>query len=284
MVVGVVLALAGLLAGRHDGAAAEPVPTAPLHGPPHLTTLGDSITAGSSASDPNKSYPVLLAASLGATLTNLGIGGMTTGPFPGHTNAAGRIVVAPYPGVLAAEVPKIPLDSMIVTVFIGTNDGWLMSLDFHQPSEDNLAEVTAAWSTAFRTNLPAIVAGIRARVPTARIVVATVPNSANRTAVLISKDPWRQAVSDFSNAMKATIVASGVTVVDLQCEPGMYDDSSFAGPIDVHPNDAGHALIAAAFFRAIQHPTAVTPCKYGAPLSPEAPAISPGGAVHAERQ
>jgi lysophospholipase L1-like esterase len=250
------------------GSSAGPVPAAPLSAAPpvpHLTTLGDSITAGGAASSPSKAYPALLAAALGAQLTDLGIGGQFTGPYPGHLNASGGVVIAPYPGVLAAEVPNIPLDTTIVTVFIGTNDAWAMTLDFN-PTESNLQAVTDAWTAAFQQNFPAIIAGIRARVPNARIIVATVPNPADRPAVRNSLDPWRTAATNFSNAMKATVVATGLPVVDLQCEPALYDDANFPDPINVHPLDAGHAAIAADFLRVIQSPQSVSSCQYGTVL------------------
>lgn len=250
-----VLALWIPLAACAGAGTAQPVLSPP--GPRHIATLGDSITAASYT--PN-GYPVVMGKTLGAEVTNLGIGGMTAIPYPGHT-VNGVQTIAPIAGVLVTEVPKIPLDTDIVTLYIGTNDIWVMTLDF-APDESNMKTVEARYAAMFAADLNAIVAGIRQRVPKARLVIATVPNRDDRSVSWPSRDPARQVVTDFSDAIKADVVATGATVVDLLCEPAMYDETNFPDVYNVHPNDLGQAAIARDFVRAIQNPAVPGTCSY----------------------
>lgn len=254
------LVIAGVvfLAGCGGGAAAAmmpaPVPVAAASAAPvNLTTLGDSITA-------DGRYATALAGMLGARLTNLGVSGETSGGHPAFTAPNGGPFIVAEGGVLADQVTKIPLDSTIVTLYIGTNDVW---------EDDLLGTPDDQSAAAFATNLRAIVAGIRARVPAAQLAIATVPNG----HVYRSRDPIaydvtfpasdaRRAFFRLAHAIKTEIVGTGATVVDLLCEPAMYDLADFPDPWDVHPNDTGHAVIARDFYNALKTNALSAPCKW----------------------
>jgi lysophospholipase L1-like esterase len=222
--------------------------------------LGDSITAGGQASQIGKTdYVSLIGAALGAQTTDLGIGGQFSGP---EDTYYGTVHIV-YAGVLAAEVPGIPLNANLVTLYIGTND---MYLAFSQDLADysNAASVAQATDAYYQANIAGIIAGIKARVPQARIVVATVPNYGwqnghNNVPLALA------STAMLADSFKATLIATGLTVVDLLCEPGMYDEANFAAPGNPHPDDAGHAIIAHDFLAQIAHPTAPGHCQYENP-------------------
>ena len=110
----------------------------------------------------------------------------------------------------------------------------------------------------------AIVAAIHARVPGAKLAIFTVPNQTYRSAA--GEAPaQKQVISAFDDTMRAAIIATGAIVVDLQCEPGMYDNANFANPWDVHPMNPGHAIIAADVIAQLAHQTAPGHCQWENP-------------------
>lgn len=211
------------LAGCGGGSALSPVPSP---SPTVLVALGDSITASGT-------YPAQLAALLGARLVNLGINGEFSGPT--------TFGVIHQGGVLADQVPQIPLNATIVTLYIGTNDMWL----FGVPNAPGYLDV-AATAARYDANIRAIVAGIRQRVPAARVILASVPNAAKRAAGL-----GDTATSALAEAMRVSVLYTGLPVADLENDSAMYDEANFGGPYDPHPNAAGAAVIAAEFVLAI---------------------------------
>jgi lysophospholipase L1-like esterase len=244
----------GLAACGGGGSAATPalpaIPTVPAvvataaptaaPTPIFYTALGDSITAGGEASTIGSTdFVTLVGKALGATTTNLGIGGQFSGPVNVIIPTGLNIV---YTGVLAAEVPNIPLNTNLISLYIGTNDLWL-------------TEEMGAVQTPYAANLAGIISGIHARVPNAKIVALTVPNDTYRNAAGESA-ALKTVLTGFDNAMRTAIIGSGALVADLQCDPAMYNNANFPNPYDVHPNDAGHAAIAADVLAQIAHPTA----------------------------
>jgi lysophospholipase L1-like esterase len=224
--------------------------------------LGDSITAGGSATAPQFYYANVLGATLGAaSTTDLGI----PGEFSGPVNFPDNGLQITYGGVLADEVPQIPTNATLVTLYIGTNDYTFLGNLGILPDYSNAMTVEEGVASQYAANIAGIIAGIQIRAPKARIVVATVPNESwraiNRTEPLIA----RQAGAYLVDAFKSALIATGLTVVDLLCEPGMYDETNFGGPYNVHPNNAGHAIIAADFLAQIAHPTPPGHCQYEGP-------------------
>lgn len=198
-----------------------------------LVTLGDSITANALG------YAPLLASALGATLTNLAINGQFSGAVIYGAIHQG--------GVLADEVANIPLDTTLVTLYIGTNDMWLFGVSDY-PGYLDVATTLARYDA----NIRSIIAGIRQRVPAARIVVASVPNSANRSGNAGLPQAIHDAVTAVADGMRASLLATGLPIVDLEHEPAMYDDANFGSNVDPHPNAAGCAIVAADFAKVIQ--------------------------------
>lgn len=227
--------------------------------PPVLVTLGDSITAGAHGSE----YPHKLGALIDAvSVTNLGIGGEFSGPVDYQVPGGAHMV---YGGVLKDEVPKIPLDATIVTLYIGTNDMWLAGVKI-APDLSDIDSVYAQAAATYDANIKGIISGIENRVPLARIIVADVPNSSNRPSHEVEPLKMRKAESSLADAMRMSLVATGDTVVDLECDPAMYNDANFGGPLDVHPVDSGFVDIAQHFADAILSPRPPKPCSYESPM------------------
>lgn len=122
----------------------------------------------------------------------------------------------------------------------------------------------------FASDMTALVAAVRARAPDARIVIATNINSADKGGLenlnCAPYSVYRQGRTRLINGMNAAVEAQGATVVDLNCDSRLYDVKNYLTPVDLHPNDKGHAIIAADFLTAIQHPVPPAPCKYDSVL------------------
>ena len=274
-------------------ATATPAPTpspSPTPAAIALTTLGDSWMCGVGA-DPGKDVATDLASLLGAaTLTNLCHGGATTDD------------------ALRLQVPLVPAASTLVIVQIGFNDerpgadghdlyiawqqcilsGYTYSSYCGSAAAPGYSEPTSASSidgTAYKTSpsaiyarYGAIVAGIKARAPGAKIVLAVPPDAdripqdlsatnggpnfpanpsltANfgwilRTATCpvagstATVSTWTMPCS-IRDAVQAQ---AGVTVVNLADAPAsLYVSTNFTNDPSTlgHPDDAGAAAIAA---------------------------------------
>lgn len=201
---------------------------------PYLTTLGDSITYGIGASDRNAtSYAALLAKALGAHWTNLGIQGETLIPEPNaiFTGVSGTgLAYHANAGVLADEVPNIPLQTTIVTLYIGTNDLYYTSSSM-LPDLSNDATVLAGVGPLWDSSFSALIRAIRGRVPSASIVVATNINVADKGSIVnLNFEPYktyRQGLTDLVNRMNATAEAAGVVIADLHCDARLYDTANY---------------------------------------------------------
>lgn len=241
----------------------------------HLTTLGDSITWGQGASDRTKtSYAALLAKSLRAVWTNLGIKGETLIPQPNSffTGISSKgYAYAPTGGILKDEVPSIPLDTTVVTVYIGTNDQWMTRASI-KPDFSNEATITADVAAAWQSGIAALVTGIRARVPLAHIVIASVYNDADKGSIVsLNAEPYatyRSKITAMVNAMNNAISAQGVTIADLHCDSRIYDVKNYVTQYDLHPNDAGHYAIFTDFYNAIERGGGMHACVYDSVIAP----------------
>lgn len=206
----------------------------------------------------------MVGSLVGARVLDLGIPGEFSGPVDYQIPNREHMI---YGGLLADEVHRIPLDADIVTLYIGTNDMWLAHLRT-QPDLSNVERAYEDAAEAYSANLRAIVASIRDRVPHAMLVIADVPNPANRPVEVSRPNPRvRTAESWLANSMKASIVSTGAIIVDLECDPAMYDDANFGSPYDVHPVASGFSAIATDFAQAISSGVSqARTCRYQAPI------------------
>ena len=143
--------------------------------------------------------------------------------------------------------PFVPTTSTHVTVFAGGNDTNVIAQAVRagRGGTDVRGFVDAAvrqWGTDYEE----LIRRVRARAPNARIVAINLPNlgaapylSGNTTMERSVVQRIAVGLSDRVNAL----TAQNVQVVDLLCEPRVYESASFASD-GFHPSDRGYAVIA----------------------------------------
>jgi lysophospholipase L1-like esterase len=194
-----------------------------------------------------------LSAGRTVTLTNLGIPGAVLGP---ETQAIarryGRDIVGNF---LDNALPFLPRDATLATVFAGGNDvnAIVAVLEAGGAGGDPRAFM-AQQVRQFATDLEALVRGIRDRAPSARIVVANLPNLALLPYAAGYGAARRQYLQQLSAAFSVEAInplaARGVTVVDLLCDARAYTPGNYSAD-GFHPNDGGYAHLADTFMAGI---------------------------------
>jgi lysophospholipase L1-like esterase len=273
--------LAGLLGPARPAGAQTAEPStrggAPA-GPAGYLALGDSYAAGVGATTPAAGYAARVAAALEARsrrrfdYVNLAEPGTTSAAFVGDFVARGRRGAGT--SQLARAVRALTGRVDAVTLQVGGNDV-LDLLEPGQPCAGEGVATEACLAVAQRTlaevtapNLALIVdALVRAAAPGTQVVVLTYPNPfALGTGGLLE-----QRTDLILRALNALLVATAVRAQPAAAERRVtltvVDVSPlFAGrvavlthildtPPDIHPTDAGHAVIAEAVLRALR-PTA----------------------------
>jgi lysophospholipase L1-like esterase len=200
---------------------------------------------------------------LGATVSssNLGIPGAFIGPdFESLANQYG----AGFPSIpgydlkgnfIDSEVPFVPKDSTVVTIFAGGNDVRAVAhaMDVGAGGSNQQAFLDQQIAN-FKNDFNAVLSTIKQRAPQARIVAANLPNFAAlpyTSSYSSAQRFWVQKISvGFSTQVVNALTAQGVTVVDLLCSSSFTNRSNFSSD-GFHPNDAGYAALADAFYNAM---------------------------------
>ena len=204
------LSLSALLAAC-GGSASSPVPHVAQNSPAVVASATPAASAAPSTPSPTAVY-----VALGDSITALG----SPTPYAALLNPnvidlaiSGETAV----GAVTDELPQVPANATLVTVFLGEND-----LSHVWESGETVAQYASA--------MQAIVAGVKQRAPRAMILVLNLPNY-----------PWQQGGMVPYNAV---IAALGVTVVDT------YDDATYLTELqttpvgNIHPTDAGNRELA----------------------------------------
>ena len=161
------------------------------------------------------------------------------------------------------EMPFIPSDSTLVTIFAGANDVNVITaaLGAGAGGSDRTGYLDQQVRN-FGDDYATLLSGIRAQARSARIVLLNVPNIAGMPFRSGAPLAERQAAQRASVRMTTTVVnvLPGVTVVDLMCDSRIYQASIYSSD-GFHPNDSGYALIADEIVKA------VTLSSYPAPRS-----------------
>lgn len=215
--------------------------TPTTHAPAGLyVAMGDSITFGVGQT-PNcspfpdhpvdvdefcpegKNYAVVVARELrkqgvAGHFMNLGIGGA-------HVEQVTR-----------DELPYLPAEATLVTLYIGTNDSRAV-FNGHKPA----AEVVAQ----FEQHFDELVKAIHAKAPKARIVLINFPNQQYLAASYHVPDAALAQYNATSQILDSFIDDHypAYAVVDTVCNPNTYDQSLIY-KASVHPNEAGAAILA----------------------------------------
>jgi lysophospholipase L1-like esterase len=223
-----------------------------------LVTLGDSITAGYQASEPcipwPKPSPSLvppfcdsgtsfvadlaheLAARNGSAISvlNLGISG-------------GQVST-----VIAKEIALVPKEATIITIYIGTNN--IRDLADAVLSGGNQTSLLSNLKSSFETMLT----DVRARAPSARIVLVNLPNQRYIAGPAAAASPHFRAYNNLSQAYDRMVNAyyPRYPVVDLACDPRSYLPQNIShAPSSPHPNTLGHAVLAQDILAILRNPS-----------------------------
>ena len=204
----------------------------------------------------------LKARGFTVTLTNLGIPTAVIGrDFETLGQQYNRTIVGNF---IDHEMPFVPKNATIVTVFAGVNDAITVTaaLGAGAGGSDPAGYIDQQVK-AFGADYATLLNGIRDRAPGARIIVLNVPNVAGipyfAGAPLSQRQAQQRASVGFTTAGINSLTPQGVTIVDLMCDPRAYLPSNYSA--DFHPNDSGYAFIAAEIVNAI------TSAAYPAPHS-----------------
>ena len=204
-----------------------------------LATFGDSITAGSSASTPDHRWANLLAADLGATLHNKGLGGTVMQRSLMHTG-----LPRPGNGRDRYEADLLGGDRAdVIAILYGFNDArYVLAPDtfghdnFVRDYHEVLAGILAAGYGP-----DAIVIGSPPHIPDIGFTVGT-EGFAGQS---------REAFQHYVRTVEFIARDAGCYYAAVNERMGAQGADAFLSPDHVHPNDAGHATIAEAFAGAV---------------------------------
>jgi lysophospholipase L1-like esterase len=147
--------------------------------------------------------------------------------------------------MIQSEMPFVPHDSTLVTIFTGANDVNVITTALGLGAGgSNPAGFIDEKIAAFKADFATLVAGTRDRASGARIVAFNLPNLGAlpylASASLLQKQAAQRAAVGMSAAINNT---PGVTVVDLMCDARFYNPGNLSSD-GFHPNDAGYSLMA----------------------------------------
>ncbi|HSK09070.1 MAG TPA: SGNH/GDSL hydrolase family protein [Vicinamibacterales bacterium] len=193
------------------------------------------------------------------TLMNLGIPAAVLSP---RIEALGKQYGRTWiPGnFLEQEMPFVARSSTLITIFAGGND---VNTIADAASGGAGGSDPVGWANqqikAFGEDYATLLKGVRERAPSARIVVANLPNFAAMPFAAGHSVEARQLLQKLSVGFTTQVInplaGQGIAVIDVQCD-GRYTNPGYLASDGFHPNDAGYAAMAADFLRAI---TATTP-------------------------
>jgi len=229
-------------------------------------------------------YVPTLARMLGAaTLVNLGIDNAVLGPdlLADFNAAPGNLGVTD--DIITRELPLVPANATVVTVFAGLNDieqivqfaGAIL-----RQGGDPTAFVNAEM-VKYENDRSATLAAVKTKAPAAKIVVANLPNYA-----WVSKNKNARAQAIFYSLSAATdtyihgLAQQGPVVVDLLCTSALYAAAPNQGGV-VFFAQANQTLIAQQMANQIAATAPQAPVGLPAPgcppysSGPPAPAPSP---------
>jgi lysophospholipase L1-like esterase len=211
--------------------------------------------------------PVTVRAlkTLGFAVTNLNLGIPTAvigRDFQTLGGQYGRLIVGNF---IENEMSFVQTNATVVTIFAGVNEinTITAALGGGAGGSDTNAYIDAQVK-AFGADYATLLAGVRARSGSARIVILNVPNAAGLPFLAGASLAQRQAAQRAAVGMSKTVVnplaSSSITVVDLTCDARSYVASNYSSD-GLHPNDAGYAFISSEVVKAM------TSSSYPAPQS-----------------
>lgn len=153
------------------------------------------------------------------------------------------------------EMPFVPRDSTLVTIFGGANDANAVGDAMENGAAGtNIQGYIDTQARAFGADYDRLVRGVRSRAPGAFLILLNVPNLAALPYAARYPLEHRRVLQAISVAFSREAnrqAGEGVVVWDLMCDPAMYDPSRLSRD-GFHPNDAGYAHMAARLAAIVQ--------------------------------
>ena len=186
-----------------------------------------------------------LRSTRAVTLTNLGIPGAVLSPaIHDIARRFGRDVPANF---VEREMPFVPSQSTLVTIFGGGNDVNALGDAIERGAAgSDVRGYVDMQVRAFGADFDRLVRGVRERAPNAFVVVLNLPNFALLPYAAGYPAPRRQVMQAISVGFSREANEqrdNGAVVVDLMCDPRTYEPSRFSRD-GFHPNDAGYGTLA----------------------------------------
>jgi lysophospholipase L1-like esterase len=192
-----------------------------------INFLGDSITEGVGASEYAHCYVEQFAAATGAVCRNYGISG---------TRIAKRRVPYENPEFdryYASRVPEMDPDADVVVVFGGTND--------YGHGDAPLGEMSDRTVWTYYGALHVLFTALIEKYPAAQIVIITALHREDEEA-------QTPILKSFVDATRQVAEYYSLPVLDLWANYGIQPRipvmKNMYVPDGLHPNDAGHAILA----------------------------------------
>jgi lysophospholipase L1-like esterase len=189
--------------------------------------------------------------------SNLGIpGAVISRRLMDLGNSLGRDIFGNF---IDAQMPFVLRDSTVITVFAGGNDVNTIGAAVRagRANGDTAAYVDAQIAS-FGQDFRDLIAGIRVRSATSRIIVLNLPNMARLPYAAgvnaTEREYLRRLAVGFSASMNAART-DDILVVDLMCHGPVYQSDIYSSD-GFHPNDAGYAMLADLVTAAITTPPA----------------------------
>lgn len=240
----------------------SPTPVTP--GPPAAgaavvyTAIGASDTTGFGSTSPcepfadcpnGTGYVQIVARSLRTsrqvTVANRGVPSALLSPaMQAIAREYGRNVIANF---VDGEVPFVPGNTTLVTIFGGSNDVDRLTEAIERGAgAANVRDYADAQIRAFGADYDRLVRGIRDRAPNAFIVVMNLPNSATLPYATGYDNTRRRLLQHISVGFSREAnrqAAQGIVVIDLMCDARIYDRANFSSD-GFHPSDIGYEYLA----------------------------------------
>jgi lysophospholipase L1-like esterase len=178
------------------------------------------------------------------TMINLGIPGATlNAENQGIGNSVGQGIIG---NMMDQELPFVPRNSTLVTIFAGGNDVVAIGKAVQQGKggADPNAYVQNLINN-FGRDIRALVSGVKDRAPSARIIILNLPNFAGlplATPLSVADKRTLQTASVAFSAQVNSVTSTGALVIDLMCDQRSYVAANYSGD-GFHPNDAGYAFL-----------------------------------------
>lgn len=195
------------------------------------------------------------------TLTNRGVPGavlspamLTLGRDIGRTDIPGTF--------LDQIVPFIPANATHVSIFTGGNDANVVAQNIR--AGRGAADIRAFVDQhvqQFGTDLVDLIARLRTRAPSARIVAMNLPNLAAApyvNAVSVTERSILQRIAVGMTDRINALTSQSVVVVDLMCDPRIYSPANYSSD-GFHPSDAGYAVMAELLYPALRNGSSPAP-------------------------